>query len=206
MTTIVHYGAGNLHSVARALERLEEPSTISSDPAVIARAERLILPGVGSFDAAMTGLGASGLLPVLEDKVHQEKVPVLGICLGMQLFTFKSEEGSLPGLGWIPGQTRRFIPTADATRVPHIGWNEVRPRRPSDLLAHLPEVPAFYFVHSYYVTCDDAADVLAESSYACPFISAVRRDNIVGVQFHPEKSQHLGLQLLANFLKMSPAC
>lgn len=203
MTTIVDYGAGNLRSVIRALERLGESAVVSSRPEVVERASRLILPGVGSFDAAVNGLRSNGLIEVLEDRVQRGGIPILGICLGLQLFTQRSDEGTLPGLGWIRGETKLFESNGATLRVPHIGWNEVRLGRPSELFANLPTNPALYFVHSYYVTCDDEEKVLARSTYGHPFVSAVQFENITGVQFHPEKSQHLGLQLLANFLRTS---
>lgn len=201
MTVIVHYGAGNLRSVMRALERLGEPGLISSDPAEVRRAKRLILPGVGSFDTAMATLRQRGLVEALAEQVQQRKVPILGICLGLQLFTRRSDEGRLPGLGWIAGETRRFQPADPRRKVPHIGWNAVYPQRESPLLAGLPTVPALYFVHSYYVTCDDPQVVLATSTYDQQFVSVVQADNLFGVQFHPERSQQVGLDLLANFLR-----
>jgi len=200
MTVIVDYGAGNIRSVVRAFERLGEPATVSSDPEVVGKARRLILPGVGSFDAAMTGMEKSQLLPVLEEKVRKEGVPILGICLGLQIFTRGSEEGTLPGLGWIPGETRKF-PVEGSRKVPHIGWNNVVVSRPSYLFDNLPTNPSLYFVHSYYVTCDRDSDVLATSDYGRQFVSIAQVDNIIGVQFHPEKSAHLGLQVLVNFLR-----
>jgi glutamine amidotransferase len=201
VTTIVHYGAGNLRSVIRALERLGEPSIVATQPEQIARARRLILPGVGSFDAAVTGMSRSGMLPILEEKVLGEKVPILGICLGLQLFTRGSEEGTLPGLGWIPGQTRRFSPTDDQLRVPHVGWNEIHPAKDHACFREMPADACMYFVHSYYVTCDNPDHVLATSAYGQQFVSAVCSENILGVQFHPEKSAKLGLQWIGNFLK-----
>lgn len=200
MTVIVDYGAGNIRSVVRAFERLGEKATVSSDPDVVGKARRLILPGVGSFDAAMIGMQKSQLLPVLEEKVRKEGVPILGICLGLQIFTRGSEEGTLPGLGWIPGETRKF-PVESSRKVPHIGWNNVVLSRPTYLLDNLPTDPSLYFVHSYYVSCDREEDILATSDYGRQFVSMAQVDNITGVQFHPEKSAHLGLQLLVNFLR-----
>jgi glutamine amidotransferase len=200
MTVIVDYGAGNIRSVVRAFERLGETATVSSDPDVVAKARRLILPGVGSFDAAMTGMKKSQLLPVLEEKVRKDGVPILGICLGLQIFTRGSEEGTLPGLGWIPGETRKF-PVESSRKVPHIGWNNVVLSRPTYLFDNLPMNPSLYFVHSYYVSCDREEDILATSDYGRQFVSMAQVDNIFGVQFHPEKSAHLGLQLLVNFLR-----
>lgn len=200
MTVIVDYGAGNIRSVVRAFERLGETATVSSDPDVVAKARRLILPGVGSFDSAMIGMKKSQLLPVLEEKVRKDGVPILGICLGLQIFTRGSEEGTLPGLGWIPGETRKF-PVESSRKVPHIGWNNVVLSRPTYLFDNLPMNPSLYFVHSYYVSCDREEDILATSDYGRQFVSMAQVDNIFGVQFHPEKSAHLGLQLLVNFLR-----
>ena len=201
MTVIVDYGAGNIRSVVRAFERLGETATVSSDPDTIEKAERLILPGVGSFDAAMTGMQRSQLLPVLEQRVRKDGVPILGICLGLQIFTRGSEEGTLPGLGWIAGETRKFPTTEKTRKVPHIGWNNVALQRSTYLFDNLPVNPSLYFVHSYYVSCDRKEDILATSDYGHSFVSVAQVDNIVGVQFHPEKSAHLGLQVLANFLR-----
>lgn len=200
MTTIVHYGAGNIRSVQRALERLGEPSVITSDPEVVRKANRLILPGVGSFDAAMQNLKSHGLVEVLRQRVLEEGVPILGICLGLQLFTQSSEEGTEPGLGWIAGATRRFEPIDATMKIPHIGWNEIAIDKTSSLFAGFPDVPSLYFVHSYYVTCEDPSVVVARTTYGQTFVSAIQTGNIHGVQFHPEKSQQIGLQLLANFL------
>jgi glutamine amidotransferase len=200
MTVIVHYGAGNLKSVARALERLGESSVISSDPKTIARAKRLILPGVGSFDTAMSTLRNQGIVPVLEERVLGAKVPILGICLGLQLFTHRSEEGTLPGLGWIEGETKRFQPVDGSMKIPHIGWNRVERTGSPRLFDGFPSEASLYFVHSYYVTSPQAAIVTGRTTYGETFVSSIEKGNILGVQFHPEKSQQIGLQLLHNFL------
>jgi glutamine amidotransferase len=203
MTVIVHYGAGNLKSVARALERLGESSVITSDPKVIARAKRLILPGVGSFDTAMSTLSEMGIVPVLEDRVLGGGIPILGICLGLQLFTRRSEEGSLAGLGWMAGETKRFQPIEQTMKIPHIGWNTVDQTGQGRLYAGFPSEASLYFVHSYYVTSDDPGIVTGRSTYGETFVSSIEKGNIFGVQFHPEKSQQIGLQLLSNFLDVS---
>jgi glutamine amidotransferase len=203
MTVIVHYGAGNLKSVARALERLGEGSVITSDPKVIARAKRLILPGVGSFDSAMSTLREKGIVPILEERVLGAGVPILGICLGLQLFTRRSEEGLLPGLGWMAGETKRFQPVDQTMKIPHIGWNTVDRTGRGRLYEGFPGEASLYFVHSYYVTSDDPEIVTGRSNYGEMFVSSIEKGNIFGVQFHPEKSQQIGLQLLKNFLDVS---
>ncbi len=202
MIVIVDYGMGNLGSIANMLKKVGAAAKISGDPAEISAAEKLILPGVGAFDHGMKNLSARGLVPLLNKRVREEKCPVLGICLGMQLLTRRSEEGTLPGLGWIAGETRRFQ-FADGLgrlKIPHMGWNEAKPVSGALLFGGYAECPRFYFVHSYHVCCDDPADILATTSYGYEFVSAVRHDNILGTQFHPEKSHRFGLNLLKNFV------
>lgn len=203
MITIVNYGMGNLGSVQNMCKRIGIPSEITGDPEVIAKATKLLLPGVGAFDAAMQKIADSGLRKVMDKKVLDEKVPTLGICLGMQLLTNSSEEGVLPGLGWIPAKTLKFIFSPDSKlKIPHMGWNYVFSKRESQLTNDLPEEPRFYFVHSYYVKCDDEQDVLTTTPYGSDFHSIVQKDNVYGAQFHPEKSHKYGMKLLANFAKI----
>lgn len=203
MIAIINYGIGNLDSVLRAFRKCGADVTVSSSPAVISGARGLVLPGVGSFAEAMGHLRERGLVEVLNDCVMTRKVPVLGICLGFQMFTRHSEEGDAAGLGWIDGVTRRFDFGGDAAglRVPHMGWDEVFWRAPGLLLTGIPAEACFYFAHSYYVDCEDDC-VLGRSDYGRPFVSAVLRDNLVGFQFHPEKSHAVGLRLLGNFVDM----
>jgi glutamine amidotransferase len=201
---IVDYGMGNLGSIANMIKKVGGKASILSDPAQISRARRLILPGVGAFDSGMTQLRERGLLEVLHRKALEDKIPVLGICLGMQLLTSSSEEGVLPGLGWIPAATRKFsFPSGPGSlRIPHMGWNTVVPR-PDAALFQGQEGPwRFYFVHSYHVCCQDPADVLCTTTYGSPFTSAVARGNILGVQFHPEKSHAFGMKLFRSFLAL----
>jgi glutamine amidotransferase len=200
MIVIVDYGMGNLGSMANMLRKVGANAAVSSDAEVIARAERLVIPGVGAFDAGMRALAERGLEPVLRERVAAG-TPTLGVCLGMQLFARGSEEGRLPGLGWIDAHARRFRPDAAVPplKVPHMGWNGVRPLREHPLFAGMPEEMRFYFVHSYHVVCDDAESALAHAEYGGDFVAAVARDNVVGVQFHPEKSHRFGMQLLRNF-------
>ncbi len=204
MITIVNYGMGNLGSVQNMFKRIGVPSEISGDPAIIAKSTRLLLPGVGAFDAAMQKIADSGLLTVLNKKVLEDKVPTLGICLGMQLLTNSSEEGVLPGLGWIPAKTVKFKFAPDSKlKVPHMGWNYVFSKKDSPLTDNLPEEPRFYFVHSYFVQCDNEEDVLTTTPYGSDFHSIIQKDNVYGAQFHPEKSHKYGMKLLANFAKLS---
>ncbi len=201
MICIVDYGIGNLGSIANMLKRVGAAATISSDEAVIRAADRLILPGVGAFDAGMRNLTDRGLIPVLEERALGAGVPILGLCLGAQLLTERSAEGSLPGLGWIPGETVSFdLDPGDANlKVPHMGWSTVRATRPHPLFADLNEDARFYFVHSYHLSCRDPVHVLGLARHGYDFAAAIGAGNICGVQFHPEKSHRFGMQLLKNF-------
>lgn len=201
MITIVDYGMGNLGSVANMLRRIGADCEVTGDPVRLADASRILLPGVGAFDAAMERINAAGIRPVLEDKALRQKVPVLGICLGMQLLTRGSEEGTLPGLGWIQGQTRR-LPTDGGLKVPHMGWNVATRTRTCPLAEGLEGEIRFYFVHSYCVRTDDPQHTVLEAHYGIDFAAAVQRDNIMGAQFHPEKSHRFGMQLLKNFAEL----
>lgn len=201
MVVILDCGMGNLQSVVRAFQKTGVPVRVSASPGDLEEAGRIVLPGVGSFDQGMRSLRDTGLLPVLERRVHQDKVPVIGICLGMQMLTEGSEEGSCPGLGWIRGRTRRFQPNGQVLKIPHLGWNEVETRRESPLLGAAPANRCFYFAHSYYVSCDEEGDVLATTRYGQEFVSALNRGNIYGTQFHPEKSHADGLRIIENFVK-----
>jgi imidazole glycerol-phosphate synthase subunit HisH len=199
---IVDYGMGNLHSVYRTFRRIGADPLVTSEPARVARAERLVLPGVGHFGKAMQNLEARGLLEALNDAVVDRRAPVLGICLGMQLFAKRSDEGDAAGLGWIDAQVVRFkVPDPVRYKVPHMGWNSVVQRKECRLTAGLA-APLFYFVHAYHLVCGDTGDVLFETDYAYRFVSAVARGNVVGVQFHPEKSHQSGAQLLRSFLTL----
>ena len=199
MITIVDYGMGNLGSIRNMLAKIGVDSEITADPEAVMAAQKLILPGVGAFDAGMQSLERSGLRAVLDERVLNARVPTLGICLGMQLMTRHSSEGDRAGLGWIDAQVRRFESAASGLKVPHMGWNLVAPARPAALLDDLPMESRFYFVHSYYVECRDSSDVLLTTTYGRRFDSALQRGNVWGVQFHPEKSHKFGMQLLTNF-------
>jgi imidazole glycerol-phosphate synthase subunit HisH len=202
---IVDYGMGNLGSVSNMLKRVGVEAVITSDPEVILGASKLILPGVGSFDNGMANLSERGLKGVLERKVLAEKTPILGICLGMQLFSGRSEEGTLPGLGWIDAETVRFRfpPEQGHLKVPHMGWNNLSPAREHPLLSGFDEPPRFYFVHSFHVRCARREDVLATCHYGFDFTASVWHENILGTQFHPEKSHKFGMRVLSNFAGMA---
>lgn len=202
MITIVDYGMGNLGSVLNMLKRVGVEAEISSDAATIARAGKLLLPGVGAFDKAMARMEATGLREVLDRRVLEDGVPILGICLGMQLLTRSSEEGELKGLGWIAADTLRF-PAESGIKVPHMGWNDVVPSHVSELTRDLPDEARFYFVHSFYVRADDRADVILQATHGIAFDAAVQHGNIYGAQFHPEKSHKFGMKLLRNFADLS---
>ncbi len=199
MITIVDYGMGNLGSMLNMFKRIGVRATIELDPKRIQQSEKLVLPGVGAFDSAMTCINSiAGLREVLDHKALVEHTPILGVCLGMQLLTRSSEEGRLAGLGWVPGATTR-LPKQDGLKVPHMGWNVALPKTPSRLTAQVDDEPRYYFVHSYCVHVDDPAHSLMQTHYSIDFDSAIGHGNIYGVQFHPEKSHRFGMQILKNF-------
>ena len=198
MIGIVDYGVGNLGSILNMHRKLRLAAQTVSDPAALAAADRLILPGIGAFDACVTRLRGSGLEPALREAVDRG-VPLLGICVGMQMLTDGSEEGSLPGLNLVPARTVRFQPGTTDLKVPHMGWNDVRWNASDPLVEGLEQGARFYFVHSYYVACDDPAHQLGTAHYGHDFAAAIRRGHVYGVQFHPEKSHRFGLRLLGNF-------
>ncbi|HEX7492675.1 MAG TPA: imidazole glycerol phosphate synthase subunit HisH [Bacteroidales bacterium] len=201
MITIIDYKTGNLGSIQNILKRIGEESVITSDKDEIARATKLILPGVGAFDTGMRNLSGLDLIDVLNEKVKVEKVPVLGICLGMQLLSRGSEEGSLPGLGWINGESVRFrFDNSLEYKIPHMGWNFIKQHKTTKLFNNMYTDPRFYFVHSYFLRVHDMEDILTSTIYEIEFTSAVERGNIIGVQFHPEKSHKFGMKLLKNFV------
>lgn len=203
MIAIVDYGLGNLKSIYNMLSYLNIKSYISSNPEEIAMANKIILPGVGSFDTGVLNLRNSGLGAVLNEEVMARKKPILGICLGMQLLTAGSEEGEFPGLGWIKAVSKKFKFSSKDLKIPHMGWNYVRPVNTKSLFKGLDtEKNRFYFVHSYYVECTNEENVLAKCSYGNDFACAIVKDNIYGVQFHPEKSHKFGMTLLKNFAEL----
>jgi glutamine amidotransferase len=202
MIVIVDYGMGNLGSIANMCKKIGVGATVTADSGAILAAEKLILPGVGAFDEGMRNLAERGLVPVLGDKVLQQKTPVLGICLGMQLMTRGSEEGSRAGLGWVPARTVRLRVNGSGLKVPHMGWNAVQPSAGSALFRDLPSPPRFYFVHSFHVTCDSVSDVAATVTHGHEFPAAFEHGHIYGVQFHPEKSHRFGMALLQRFAEL----
>jgi glutamine amidotransferase len=199
---IVDYGVGNIGSIQNMLKKLGADSEIATEISAIDRATRIILPGVGSFDEGMMQLNQSGLRSALDDAALVKRIPFLGICLGMQLMTEGSEEGELPGLGWISAKTTKFVPESnEIMKIPHMGWNVVKKEKVSPLLNLVDDDARFYFVHSYHVTCTDREDVLLSSKYgSVEFDSAFEHDNLLGVQFHPEKSHRFGMTLLKSFI------
>jgi glutamine amidotransferase len=209
---LIDYGSGNLRSAEKALARTaRERGTgheieVTSDPVVVARAERIVLPGVGAFADCVSGLSAvPGMVDALSEAVLKRGAPFLGICVGMQLLaTVGREFGDHPGLGWIEGEVVRLAPSDPALKIPQIGWNEIKALWPHPLFAGIPTAAHAYFVHSYALRTANPAHVLATSDYGGAFAAAVGRDNIAGTQFHPEKSQAVGLTLLGNFLEWRP--
>lgn len=200
MIAIIDYEIGNINAVANMLRRLNAQCVITNQSEEVLRADRIILPGNGSFDACMRGLRATGLIPILEQKVHDEGTPLLGICVGAQMLGTASEEGVESGLGWLDMRVRR-LPASPGVRVPHMGWNEVSSASDHYLVRDLKRDARFYFVHSYYMEPADPADALLHAKYGIGFAAGVVRKNIMGVQFHPEKSHRFGKQLLSAFVK-----
>jgi glutamine amidotransferase len=202
MIVLIDYVIGNLGSILNMFKRIGVKVKLSSKIKDIENAEKIILPGVGSFDEGIKNLEKLSLIPILNKKVIDEKTPILGICLGMQLLTKKSEEGKLKGLDWIDAKTIRFNFEDEDLKVPHMGWNEVDIKKKGCLYKNMFEEPKFYFVHSYYVKCNKSEDILTTTNYGLDFCSSVMKDNIFGVQFHPEKSHKYGMKLLKNFAEL----
>jgi glutamine amidotransferase len=212
---IVDYGSGNLHSAAKAFERAAreagtgERIAVTSDPAAVAAADRVVLPGVGAFADCRAGLdGVPGMVEALTEAVQERGRPFLGICVGMQLMATRGlEHGATPGLDWIKGDVAPVEPDDPSLKIPHMGWNTLHPQRDHPLVEDIPLGPDgahAYFVHSYALRPEDGAEIVAVSAYGGPVTAIVARDNMAGTQFHPEKSQALGLQLIANFLRWRP--
>lgn len=201
MIHVVDYGLGNVQAFLTMYKRLGFEATRAKTVADLTGVKKIILPGVGAFDHAIKLLNQSGMRPTLEALVVQDKVPVLGICVGMQLLASASDEGHLPGLGWVPGKVRAFRANEQSASLPlpHMGWNDVQPKPGSPLFAGLESDARFYFLHSYYFECDEPSHDAATASYGLDFSCTVSAGNVYGVQFHPEKSHHFGAQLLKNF-------
>ena len=200
---IVDYGMGNVNSVKRKLQRINIEVIITSDPGVVVRTDKLILPGVGHFGKAMENLSRLDLLESLSEAVVVLKKPILGICLGMQLMAHYSEEGDVAGLGWFDAQVIKFkVSNPRRFKIPHFGWNQIDIAKQSRLMKEIPNGSEFYFAHSYHFISNGNADILSETEYDYKFISAVEKENIFGVQFHPEKSHDVGTKLLKNFMEV----
>ena len=212
---IIDYGSGNLHSAAKAFERAaresgaDQPIVVTSDPEAVHRADRIVLPGVGAFADCRRGLDAvPGMVEALEENVRRKAKPFFGICVGMQLMAERGREYEMvEGLGWIPGEVDKIAPSDPALKIPHMGWNTLTQRKAHPLLDGIGlgnEGLHAYFVHSYQLKTADPSDLIAEAAYGGPVTAMIGRDNMAGTQFHPEKSQRLGLALIANFLKWKP--
>lgn len=204
MITIIDYGLGNIQAFVNVYKRLHIPVAVARAPEDLSAATKLILPGVGAFDHAMERLNASGMRATLDELVLKKKVPVIGICVGMQMLADSSEEGSLPGLGWVPGRVRHFrsVPELVKLPLPHMGWNDVKSLLGHSLFRGLEMDARFYFLHSFYFECAQAVHEAARTEYGLNFSCAVSVENIYGVQFHPEKSHHFGVALLKNFSEL----
>jgi imidazole glycerol-phosphate synthase subunit HisH len=202
VTVIIDYNTGNINSIKNILHRIGVSAVISNSKEIISNASKLILPGVGHFDHGMTNLEKLDLIGLLNTKVLNDKVPIIGICLGAQLLTKRSEEGVKNGLGWIDGYTKAFDRSrlSPSLKVPHMGWSDVVTKKESHLTTGL-ESPRFYFVHSFHIVCEQSSDELFASNHGYDFVAGVEHDNILGVQFHPEKSHKYGMKLLENFIK-----
>lgn len=202
-TVIVDYGLCNLDSIARAVERCGGDPLVTDDPSALTQADRIILPGVGAFADAMSNLREKRLDEAMGEQVAGNGVPFLGICLGMHLMAGRGHEGrGAEGLGWIDGEVHRLKPAASGERVPHVGWNEVEAIEGAPLFNDITPGSDFYFVHSFHLDCTDEGQVQGRTPYCRGFVSAVGKENMFGVQFHPEKSQKTGFRLLSNFLRL----
>jgi glutamine amidotransferase len=204
MITIINYGLGNIQAFANIYKRLTIPVHIATSVDDLVDAEKIILPGVGAFDWAMTRLNESGMRDRLEELVIDKGCPVLGICVGMQIMAKRSDEGVMDGLGWLDAEVKKFDESSftQKTTLPHMGWNDVKPQKSDCLFLGLEEDVRFYFLHSYYFVPHQESDVLAVTDYNGIYTSGVRSGNVFGVQFHPEKSHHWGIQLLKNFAEL----
>lgn len=204
MITLIDYGVGNIFAFQNVYKRLDIPSKIAKTSQDLADAQKLILPGVGSFDYAMNQLNKSGMREILDELVIEKKIPVIGICVGMQMMGNKSDEGKSEGLKWIDAEILKFDECLiqHRTKLPHMGWNDVILVKENPLFRGLEKEAIFYFLHSYYFKCNDQKDSIASSDYGISFSSAVNKENIYGIQFHPEKSHQYGEKLLYNFAKL----
>jgi glutamine amidotransferase len=204
LITVVDYGLGNVRAFVNVYRRLNIDAKTAATPAELSDATKIILPGVGAFDHAMGRLNSSGMRATLDEMVLEKRVPVLGVCVGMQMLARSSDEGHQPGLAWLPGHVAHIesLNPASTLPTPHMGWNDVRPTSGNRLFADLESEARFYFLHSFCFHCDRSGDTIAVSDYGATFTSAVGAGNIYGVQFHPEKSHHFGTTLLKNFAEL----
>lgn len=204
MTTILDYGSGNISAIVNAYDRLGKPCVVASSRSEVESAARIILPGVGSFDHCMEQLHNSGLKEVLDSKVTEEKVPVLGICIGLHMMATSSEEGAWPGLGWIDGNVRKFDESElkNFPKIPHMGWNSIKVKSAPDLFDGVDQEVGFYFMHSYYIALSRDDLIMTTTSYGQEFVSGICSSNIYAVQFHPEKSHRNGLKVFKNFSRI----
>lgn len=204
MLVIVNYGVGNLTSILNMHKRIGVEACVSGDKSVIAKADKLLLPGVGHFDACMKNFNASGLRSIVEERIVQDKIPTLGICVGAQMLTRGSEEGTEKGLALVMADTVRFrFPEGDVHKVPHMGWTDLNPVRLSPLWDNLPDEPRFYFAHSYHFRFDNNEVVIGSCHYGYEFPCAFQKENVYALQFHPEKSHRYGMKVLENFARCS---
>ena len=202
MVCIIDYKCGNSGSIMNMLSRLGEEAVLSNDPSIISDADKLILPGVGNFDYGMRNLNEAGLISLLQESVFEKRKPILGICLGAQIMTKSSEEGTLPGLGWFDAEVKKFHFAVEnpVQRIPHMGWNQANVVRENKLVNTSAETSKFYFVHSYYIETNKSEDIILKTMYGFEFVSGLQNNNLYAVQFHPEKSHKYGLELFKNFL------
>lgn len=204
MIAVIEYGSGNIKAIANVYHRTNIPFFIANKPEDLTKADKIILPGVGAFDHCMNELNKSGMKEILNDIVLNDKKPVLGICVGMQLMAASSEEGNLEGLNWIEAEVKKFDESkfSQATHLPHMGWNSVKPEKDDPIFGNIDLTSGYYFLHSYYFNCYKDNDILASAEYGGKFTCAVKHENIYGVQFHPEKSHNAGVRLLENFANL----
>jgi glutamine amidotransferase len=204
MITIIDYGSGNIKAIANIYEKLKVPYTIASIPDQVIGAKKIFLPGVGAFDETISKLDSTGFRKVLDKEVLENNIPIMGICVGMQILADSSEEGTCKGLGYIKGKVKKIDANLilQKPKLPHLGWNSIEVLKNNELLKDIDPIFGFYFLHTYYFECEDQNNVLATTNYGATFASAVYRENIYGIQFHPEKSHHNGVKLLHNFAKL----
>lgn len=204
MITIIDYGSGNIKAIANIYEKLKVAYSIASVPEQVIGAKKIFLPGVGAFDETISKLDSTGFREVLDKEVLENNVPIMGICVGMQILADSSEEGSCKGLGYIKGKVKKIDSNLilQKPKLPHLGWNSIEILKNNVLLQEIDPQFGFYFLHTYYFECEDQNNVLATTNYGATFASAVHRENIFGIQFHPEKSHHNGVKLLHNFAKL----